>query len=107
MKQTTLLEDRIFLTPEEKETIIRFDQTPDKASVFTYKTTWIKHIEIKLGLKPVFDNGQGGKEYLMDKKLIPKPRAPRAKRVLTEEQRKIKSDRMKRTQAARKNKRDN
>ena len=101
MKEAVLAEDRVFLTPEEKETIIRFDQTQDKASVFTYKTTWIKHLENKLGLKPVFDNGQGGKEYLVDKRLIPKPRAPRAKRILTEEQRLVKSIRMKNVQEKR------
>lgn len=94
-------EEKVTLGPEEKETIIRFDQTQEKASVFTYRSSWIKHIENRLGLKPIFDNGQGGKEYLIDKKLIAKPRAPRAKRVMTEEQRLVKSIRMKNVQEKR------
>jgi hypothetical protein len=101
MKTVVLEEDKVILSPEEKETIIRFDQTQEKASVFTYRSSWIKHLENKLGLKPIFDNSQGGKEYLVDKKLISKPRAPRAKRILTEEQRQIKSLRMKNVQEKR------
>lgn len=101
MKTVILEEDKVILGPEEKETIIRFDQTQERASVFTYRSSWIKHIENKLGLKPIFDNGQGGKEYLIDKKFIPKPRASRAKRILTEEQRQIKSLRMKNVQEKR------
>ncbi len=33
-------------------------------------------MEKKLGLKPVMDNDFGGKEYKIDKKRIPTPRAP-------------------------------
>ena len=46
-------------------------------------------MEKKLGLKPVMDNGFGSKEYKIDKKRIPMPRAPgklsaSAKKTLTE-----------------------
>ena len=72
------------LTNEEKETIIRFDQTMNKASVFTYNNRWIKHLETKLKLKPIMVNEFGGKEYEVDRSRISMPRAPQAKKVLTE-----------------------
>ena len=65
------------LTSYEKETIINFNKAEDIAFIFTYEKTWQKHLEGKLGLKPVMDNGFGGKEYQIDKKRIPMPRAPR------------------------------
>jgi hypothetical protein len=40
------------------------------------KKTWQRHLEKKLGLKPVMDNGFGGKEYKIEKKRIRPPRAP-------------------------------
>lgn len=65
------------LSNYERETIINFNESPEPASIFTYNRTWQKHLEKKLGLKPVMDNGHGGKEYQIDKKRIPMPRAPR------------------------------
>jgi len=72
------------LSAEEKETIILFDQTRSKATVFTYNKKWQKHIEKRLGIKPRLVNEFGGKEYEVDKQRIPMPRAPRAGRKLTE-----------------------
>ena len=63
------------LTNEEKETIINFNKAEPMANIFTYEESWQKHLE-GLGLKPVHDNGFGGKEYLIDKKRIRPPRAP-------------------------------
>jgi len=51
----------------EQETIILFDKAEDMGSIFTYEKTWQKHLEGKLGLKPVMDNGFGGKEYELPK----------------------------------------
>ena len=65
------------LTNYEQETIINFNKAEDVAYIFTYEKTWQKHLEGRLGLKPVMDNGFGGKEYQIDKKRIPMPRAPR------------------------------
>ncbi|MDD5387682.1 MAG: hypothetical protein PHQ22_10855 [Sulfuricurvum sp.] len=76
----------ISLTNEEKETIIRFDQTQSKASVFTYNKKWQKHLEKRLGLKPIEENEFGGKEYEVEKRRIPMPRAPRVGRKFTEKQ---------------------
>ena len=64
-------------TNEEKETIIYFDESPSEAVIFTYNRAWQRHLEKKIGLEVVFDNGYGGKEYHIDKKRIPMPRAPR------------------------------
>lgn len=64
------------LTTDEKETIINFDETSNPASIFTYNKTWQRHLE-KIGLQPIMDNGFGGKEYRIDKKRIPMPRAPK------------------------------
>ncbi len=65
------------LSNYEQETIINFNKEEKIAYIFTYEKTWQKHLEKRLGLKPTLDNGFGGKEYQMDKKRIPMPRAPR------------------------------
>lgn len=75
--KTNLDEQRIPMSAEEQETIIRFDKTKNKASIFTYEYRWKKHLEKNLGLKPIINNGQGGREYEIDKKRIPLPRAPK------------------------------
>ena len=65
------------LTNYEQETIINFNKAEDISYIFTYEKTWQKHLEKRLGLKPILDNGFGGKGYQIDKKCIPMPRAPR------------------------------
>jgi len=65
------------LSNEEKETLISFDETPAEAVIFTYNKRWQIHLEKKLGLKPVLNNGYGGKEYHIAKRRIPLPRAPK------------------------------
>lgn len=79
----------IRLTRSEQETVINFNKGENTAYIFTYEKTWQKHLEKKLGLKPVMDNGFGGKEYELPKNMIRPPRAPRklsdsAKRRLTD-----------------------
>ena len=64
------------LTGYEKETIINFNEDEAEASIFTYNKSWQKHLEGKLGLKPIMSNGCGGKEYRIDKHRIRPPRAP-------------------------------
>ena len=64
------------LSTYEQETIINFNKAEDIAHIFTYEKTWQKHLEGKLGLKPVMDNGFGGKEYEIQKRRIRPPRAP-------------------------------
>ncbi|MFC1965711.1 hypothetical protein ACFLWI_02020 [Chloroflexota bacterium] len=65
------------LTSYEKETYMGFNETSEPAWIFTYNKAWQKHLETKLGLKPLYDNGFGGKEYELPKKMIRPPRAPR------------------------------
>ncbi|MDX9798708.1 MAG: hypothetical protein RBT05_07615 [Bacteroidales bacterium] len=65
------------LTSYEQETIINFNKEEKIASIFTYEKSWQQHLEKKLGLKPIMDNGYGGKAYEIDKKRIKPPRAPR------------------------------
>ena len=65
------------LSQYEQETIINFNKEEKTARIFTYEKTWQQHLEKKLGLKPLYDNGFGGREYEIDKKRIPKPRAPK------------------------------
>ena len=65
------------LSAYEQETIINFNKEENIAYIFTYEKTWQKHLEQRLGLKPVMDNGFGGKEYQLPKGLIPMPRAKR------------------------------
>ena len=65
------------LTNYEQETIINFNREGKIAHIFTYEKTWQKHLENKLGLKALYNNGFGGKEYELPKKMIKPPRAPR------------------------------
>ena len=65
------------LTNYEQETIINFNKAEDVAYIFTYEKTWQKHLEKRLGLKPLYDNGFGGREYELPKSRIKPPRAPR------------------------------
>lgn len=65
------------LTDHDRETIITFNKEDKTAYIFTYEKTWQRHLEKRLGLKPTMNNGFGGKEYQIDKKHIPMPRAPR------------------------------
>ena len=77
------------LTNYEQETIINFNKAEDTAYIFTYEKTWQQHLEKRLGLKPLYDNGFGGKEYELPKSRIKPPRIPRrlsdsTKKKLTE-----------------------
>jgi hypothetical protein len=65
------------LTDYERETIVNFNREESIAHIFTYEKTWQKHLELRLGLKPVLDNGYGGREYQLPKALITPPRAKR------------------------------
>ena len=65
------------LPDDEQETIINFNKAEDIATIFTYNKTWQKHLEGRLGLLPVTDNGWGGRSYELPKKMIKPPRAPR------------------------------
>jgi len=61
----------------ERETIINFNEQDKQATIFTYNKEWQYHLEKRLGLRPILRNGHGGRAYQIDKKRIPKPRAPR------------------------------
>lgn len=61
----------------EQETIINFNQGEDTAHIFTYSEVWQRHLENKLGLKPVRVNSFGGKDYELPKRFIRLPRFPR------------------------------
>jgi hypothetical protein len=61
------------LSSYEKETIITFNEDEAKAYIFTYNKNWQSHMEIGLGLTPVFINEYGGREYMVSKKRIRPP----------------------------------
>ena len=61
----------------EQETIINFNKAEKIAYIFTYEVAWQKHLEQKLGLKPIYKNGFGGREYEIDKSRIRMPQAKR------------------------------
>ena len=65
------------LTKYERETIICFNESDEPATIYTHNRGWQKHLETKFGLKPIMENGFGGKEYEINKKSIKPPRAPR------------------------------
>ena len=51
------------LTNYEQETIINFNKAEEVAYIFTYEKSGQRHLEKKLGLKPLWDSGFGGREY--------------------------------------------
>lgn len=84
------------VSTEEQETIINFNKADPMASIFTYEESWQKHLEERLGLKPIHDNGYGAREYLIDKKRI---RPPRPLVKMTPEQAKVATARLERFRA--------
>ena len=75
----------------ETEHIINWNNAERMASVYTYSVKWQKHME-KIGAKLVAENSFGGRTYEFPKRWIRLPRPPQ---LLTEEERKKRSDRMK------------
>ena len=73
------------LAPEERETIIIFNERDKMGYIWTYSAKWQNHLEKNLGLEPIMGNSFGGKDYEIDKKRIKMPRAPKK---LSPEQRK-------------------
>lgn len=65
------------LSLSERETIITFDEAVQEAIIFTYSKVWQNHLEKKLGLTRLSDNGYGGREYELPKKMIKPPRVHR------------------------------
>jgi hypothetical protein len=82
------------MNKEDIETIINYNRGEDIASVFTYDPTLQRHMENRLHVGIYRDYGKHGKEYIVPKKWIPKPRMPR-QRVMTDEQRTNASERLK------------
>ena len=60
----------------EQETIITFNEEDKTADIFTYNKRWQKHLEQRLHLKPIIDNGYEGRSYQIQKKRISLPRVP-------------------------------
>jgi len=92
------------LTKIEKETIILFNQGEPDAEIFTYDKSWQKHLENKLGLKPLEENDSGGKTYEISKDWLPYPRKPR---ILSPETRAKLAERMKKLAKKRKKRGEN
>jgi hypothetical protein len=88
------------VSPEEQETIINFNKGEQNASVFTYDERWQKRMEKQFGLMPVFENGFGGKEYIVDKKriMLPRPKGTSV-RVYTDEEKKAVAERLRKYRA--------
>jgi hypothetical protein len=65
------------LTSYEMETIVNFNEAEAVAYIFTYDKAWQRRIEKKLGITPYEDNGYGGRSYVVPKKSVRPPVAPR------------------------------
>lgn len=63
------------LSAYEQEIILSFDKAEEMAHIFTYEKTWRKHLEKRLGLKPVMDNSLGGRDHEIEKRRIRPARA--------------------------------
>ena len=83
----------MMLTREEKETIILWNEADDEVDIFTYNKKLIKILE-QAGVKCISENDEGGKRFLITKDWV-KIRKP-TKRQYSEEERKKKSEHMKR-----------
>ena len=64
------------LKPEEKETIILFNEASPEVTVFTYNPDWKHYLEKEMGLKGGRAQS-GAREYTFPKKLLRFPRKPR------------------------------
>lgn len=65
------------LSKLEQETIINFNELESDAHIFTYNKTWQKHLESKLGLKPISASKGGSREYVLPKMRLLLPKAKR------------------------------
>ena len=65
------------LSKYEQETIINYNRAEDMANIFTYDMLLQRHIEKKLGINPISDNGFGGRDYKVPKDFIRRPSPPR------------------------------
>lgn len=68
------------ILPEERETIIRYDEKNEQAYVFTYSKKLQSHL-MKLGASVIYSNDSGGKEFLILKSWVRTPLPPRKRRV--------------------------
>ena len=67
------------ITLDERETIILFNDAEDEADIYTHDKALQRHIEIKLGIKPYFKEGEA-REYKLPKKWLRYPQKPSEKR---------------------------
>ncbi|MFC2017155.1 hypothetical protein ACFLUD_01925 [Chloroflexota bacterium] len=65
------------LSKQEQETIIVYNRADDTANIFTYDKALQRHLENNLGVKPEGDNGFHGRDYILPKSYIPRPRKPK------------------------------
>ena len=80
----------------ERETVIRFDEEEDTASIWTASDTVYRRLMKRLGRQYLTEDGERHAVFTFPKELISLPRA-KAKRVLTEAQRAQMASRMSRT----------
>ena len=53
------------LSRYEQETVINFNKERDKVWFFTYEKRFMRSIERKKIAETMYDNGKGGKEYVI------------------------------------------
>jgi hypothetical protein len=80
----------------ERETVIRFDEEEDTASIWTASDTVYRRLMKRLGRQHLTEDGERHAVFTFPKELISLPRA-KAKRVLTEAQRAQMASRMSQT----------
>ncbi len=85
------------LSKAEQETTISFNKGEVKAYIFTYEGPWQRQLESKLGVKPIMDNGMGGKTYIVDKERV---RMPQPKRIYSNEVREKKVEQLNKARSA-------
>jgi len=89
------------LTKYQQETFYHYNQEESIVYIEAMDPALIRHMEKKLGLKPITIDGWGGKTYEIPKKWLPYPRKPRK---LSPETRAKLAKRMRKLAKERKNK---
>jgi hypothetical protein len=67
------------LDPQDRETVISFNEADDEASIYTYNRHLQTHLR-RMGIKPESGNGFGGVSYIIPKSWLRDPRPRKAER---------------------------
>lgn len=84
------------LSPQERETVILFNEGDTIATIYTYNRAWQNNLKKKVVEHPdtfkLLSSQNGVMEFECPKKYISPPRSPREGRKLTDEEKQARAD---------------